>query len=182
MRRVLLMATAVGMLFASCSKDNNSAIKSINADESALAKQGPQARPFSGSLTYEVSMNEELPCNCGVYAPVGTFAGSGTMSHLGLTTSLIKPCVTPIIQGGQFIGNHVGMECAFLVAANGDSLYCVTPPYDLLLTSAGIVGVATIEFAGGTGRFANATGSATGTITVNGTSASFSGITGTIIY
>lgn len=182
MKRVLLMVAAAGMLFASCSKDNNSAIKSITADEAALAKKGPQARPFSGSLTYEFSMTENLPCNCGTYAPAGTLAGSGNMSHLGKTTSLIKPCVAPIIQGGQFIGNHVGVECAFFVAANGDSLYCTTRPYDLLVTSTGIVGVATIDFAGGTGRFASATGTATGTITVNGSSASFSGITGTIVY
>lgn len=180
--KLTLVACAAVMFLASCSKSNDSIVPTVSVDQASTMKKGPQARPFSGSMAYTFAPNENLPCDCGDYFPIGTFSGNGNLSHLGNTTSMIKPCVAPIIQDGNYIGDHVGVECAYFVAANGDSLYCYTHPYDLYYTSAGGVGVATVDFVGGTGRFANATGSFTGTVTVGQVGATFTGLTGTIIY
>lgn len=179
--KLLLMVFAV-IFLASCSKENDS-IPTITSEQEAMMKKGPQARPFSGQMSYSFAPTENLPCDCGDYYPVGTFSGTGNLSHLGMTTSLIKPCVAPIFQDGNYIGDHVGVECAYFVAANGDSLYCYTYPYDLLYGPTGAVGVAKVDFTGGTGRFANATGSFTGTVTISPSgNATFSGLNGTLIY
>lgn len=182
MKSKLLLAAFAALSFASCSKDGNITTSAISTDQASMAKKGPQARPFSGTMSYNFAANENLPCDCGDFFPVGTFSGTGNLSHLGKTFSLIKPCVQPIIQDGNYIGNHVGVECAYFVAANGDSLYCYTYPYDLLFTPMGAIGVAKVDFTGGTGRFKNATGTFTGTVTVGQTTASFTGLSGTIIY
>lgn len=180
MKNKLILVACAAIILASCSKSNDSIVPVVNTED--MAKQGPQARPFSGSMSYSFAPNQNLPCDCGDYYPVGTFSGSGSLSHLGNSSSLIKPCVKPIFQDGNYIGDHVGVECAFFVAANGDSLYCYTYPYDLLYTPVGAVGIAKVDFVGGTGRFANATGTFTGTVTVSQTGATFTGLTGTIIY
>lgn len=180
MKNKLLLMAAATILLASCSKDNDSIVPTVNQE--SMMKQGPQARPFSGSMTYTFAANQNLPCDCGDFFPVGTFYGTGSLSHLGNTTSLIKPCVAPIIQDGNYIGDHVGVECAYFVAANGDSLYCYTYPYDLLYGPTGATGVVKVDFVGGTGRFANATGSFTGTVTIGPSNATFTGLKGTIIY
>ncbi len=181
MNNKLLMVALAAILLASCSKNNDSLVSSVTVDES-VAKKGPQSRPFSGSMSYTFAPNQNLPCDCGDYFPIGTFSGTGNLSHLGNSSSLIKPCVAPIFQDGQYIGDHVGVECAYFEAANGDRLDCYTHPYDIYFTPVGAVGVATVDFVGGTGRFANASGSFTGTVTVGQTGATFTGLTGTIIY
>src|SRR5690606_10600790 len=104
------------------------------------------------------------------------------LTHLGKTYSMVKPCLAPIMQDGNYIGDHVGVECAYFQAANGDFLYCYTYPYDMYISPVGSVGIANVDFVGGTGRFANATGSFSGTVTVGPTGATFSNINGTIIY
>ena len=180
MKNKLILVACAAIMLASCSKSNDSIVPVVNTED--LAKKGPKSRPFSGSMSYSFAPNQNLPCNCGDFFPVGTFSGSGNLSHMGKSSSLIKPCVKPIIQDGNYIGDHVGVECAFFVAANGDSLYCYTYPYDLLYTPVGAVGIAKVDFVGGTGRFANATGSFTGTVTIGASGATFTGLTGTIVY
>lgn len=182
MKNKLLLMAFAALFLASCSKESNTTTSAISTDQASLAKQGPQARPFTGSMTYNFAPNENLPCDCGDFFPIGTFSGTGNLSHLGKTTSLIKPCVGPLLQDGNLIGNHVGVECAYFVAANGDSLYCYTYPYDLYFTPVGGVGVATVDFVGGTGRFKNATGTFTGTVTVGQSTATFTNLNGTITY
>ena len=179
--KLLLMALAT-LLIASCSKESNTTIPVISENQASMAKKGPQARPFTGSMTYNFAADENLPCDCGDFFPIGTYSGTGNLSHLGKTTSLIKPCVGPLLENGNLVGNHVGVECAYFLAANGDSLYCYTYPYDLYFTPVGAVGIATVDFTGGTGRFKNATGSFTGTVTVGQTTATFTNLKGTIIY
>lgn len=178
MKKLLFVALGA-LLIASCSKDGSD-IANVEPDAGSLAKT--QGRPFTGSMSYNANMNADLPCNCGDFAPVGTFDGTGNLSHLGKTTSMIKPCVAPLIQDGNYVGFYVGVECAYFVAANGDSLYMYTHPYNLYFTPVGGVGVATVDFVGGTGRFKNATGQFTGTVTVGQTSATFTNLKGTIYY
>jgi hypothetical protein len=140
--------------------------------------------PFKGSILYHANTSFDLPCNCQGMYPAGTFSGSGTLTHLGLTTSNIKPCVYPMFSPeGSYIGNHVGIECASFVAANGDELYLNIHPYDILFTAAGAVGYATVDIIGGTGKFSSATGNFTGTVSIlSATDAAFTNINGTISY
>lgn len=181
MKSKLLLLASLTLIIASCSKESDSLVSTV--DQESVAKKGGTARPFKGALTFSFAPNEDLPCDCGDYYPVGTFDGTGNVSHLGNTYSQIKPCVSPIIQDGTPIGEHVGVECAFFVAANGDSLYLYTYPYDLYYSPVGAVGYATVDFVGGTGRYANAGGQFTGKVTVrpNGTAA-FTDLNGTISY
>ena len=81
-------------------------------------------------------------------------------------------------------GDHVAVECCIFVAANGDELHCYVHPYDLIYGPLAESGTAFVDFVGGTGRFANATGSCSGVVTVpygSGT-ATFTNVTGTINY
>lgn len=176
--KVLLLATFV-LLFAACSKESNDVVPTVDNEMTAKKKK---LVPFKGSLTFSFAPNEDLPCDCGDFFPVGTFTGSGNLSHFGKSFSMIKPCVAPIIEDGNYVGDYVGVECAYFVAANGDTAHCYTYPYNLYFTPAGAVGVATVDFVGGSGRFRNATGQFTGTVTVGLTGATFSNIKGSIQY
>src|SRR5687768_1358719 len=142
MRVSLLLLLSTVLLVASCRKSNEAPISGTSAEtvKSPAYKKGPKAKTISGSMVYNVNPNFDLPCDCGSLFPVGTFYGTGNISHLGAATSLIKPCFAPIISGGVQIGNHVGAECATFTAANGDILYCYTYPYDLMFTPMGAVG------------------------------------------
>lgn len=179
-KHLMLLAAALVML-VSCSKLETT-VEPTMATESGVVAKKKKPVPFQGQLTYAFTAEYDLPCDCGDFYPVGTFYGTGNLSHFGNVTSHIKPCVSPIIEGGNYIGDHVGVECAYFTAANGDTVYCYTYPYDILFTPAGAVGVATVDFVGGTGRFKNATGSFTGTVTVMGATATFSNISGSIQY
>lgn len=180
MKNKLFLVALVTLIAASCSKNSETLVPTINQE--SLEKKGPKARPFKGSLAYSFAPNEDLPCDCGDYYPVGTFQGTGNLSHMGNSYSQIKPCVSPLIEDGNQIGEFVGVECAYFVAANGDSVYLYTHPYNLYYTPVGAVGTATVDFVGGTGRFTNATGTFTGKVTVGATGATFTGLSGTISY
>ncbi len=180
MKNYFMLSALIVVLFTACNKDN-SVVPTVNEDASSLAKKN-QPRPFKGSLSYSYSVTQDLPCDCGDYYPVGTFEGTGNLSHFGKATSLIKPCVAPLFEDGVQIGEFVGVECAYFEAADGDIAYLYTHPYNLLYTPGGAVGNATVDFIGGTGRFQNATGQFTGTVTVLGATASFTNLKGTIMY
>lgn len=182
MKNKISLLAGLVLLIAACSKDTNDVVPSADADLMAKNTKNSPIQ-FSGSFTFSPAFNEDMPCDCGSYYPVGTFTGTGNLSHFGKSFAMIKPCVAPIIEGGNYIGDHVGVECAYFVAANGDTAYTYTHPYNLYRTASGTaVGQATVDFTGGTGRFKNATGQFTGTVTVGATTATFTNLSGTIKY
>ncbi len=181
MRTYLSLLLGIVLLASSCRKTENVVPSGASADIAATAKQ---SRPISGNMYYQFASDYDLPCDCGSNFPAGNFYGSGTMTHLGNANSKIKPCVSPIFSGTTQIGNHVAIECATFIAANGDEIWCTTRPYNLMFGATAASGTAIVDFVGGTGRFANATGTVTGLVTVpygTGT-ASFTNINGTINY
>ncbi len=193
MKNKLLIAACALAFATSCNKATNTAIPTANnantvesADLQSTAMSKSSGRPFKGSLSYSINTSLGLSCNCGAMATVGDFEGTGTVTHVGLLKAKNKTCVAPIIVSGNYVGNHVVVQCASFVAANGDEIYCNIPAYDLYFTANGVAtGTLEAEFTGGTGRFAGATGSFAGTMTVplsNPGLAVLSNINGTINY
>jgi hypothetical protein len=139
--------------------------------------------PFKGALTLSFAPESNMPCDCQGFMDAGTYVGSGNLTHLGLSTAEIKPCIAPIFSGNALIGYHVGVQCGYFKAANGDVVNCSVHPYDLLFTAIGGVGNVTVDFAGGTGKFKNASGSFTGYTTNDGQgNVTLTNIDGTIKY
>ena len=179
LKKLLGFASLLLIISSCCKEDNLVADK----NQGSLQLKTSPVKPFQGTIVYLPS-NQDLPCDCGNFQPVGTFSGSGNLSHLGLVSSKIKPCTAPIFDNNfNVVGLHVGMECGSFIAANGDELYVLPYPYDLLFGPTGAVGNVSIDIVGGTGRFSNASGNFTGTITIDGNNiATFSNINGTISY
>lgn len=194
MKKELLLLAAVLLFIGSCKKDNS--VQPAGQNQiSTLARESegsdddnsdgnPHSRAFHGSITYQLSATDFLTCNCGNLSSAGTYTGSGTLSHLGITTSNIKPCFAPIFSGNNVVGLYTGSECASFVAANNDVVYLNTHPYNLMFTNTGASGSVTIDIIGGTGRFNNASGSFTATVTLNAThtTGALDNISGTITY
>ena len=193
MKKQLLFIVCAALVITSCRKStdsvpfntsNQQSVPTSNNTTTNPHNSGRSANPFRGSMNYVFVSDYDLPCSCGAYYVVGNLYGTGEFAHLGLVTSRIKPCVSPIFTSGVHTGDHVAVECAFLTAANGDELDCYTHPYDLIYGPTAAVGTVHVDFVGGTGRFADATGSFTGTVTVpygTGT-ASLTDVDGTINY
>jgi hypothetical protein len=203
MKKSLLLMTGMIIFMTSCTKTNKDTLTDNTASPTSTHTiAGKHSRPFKGSINYAFATNFDLPCDCGSYSVAGNFYGTGNFTELGLTTSKIKPCVSPIYAtrptapvtnghtaespflGGTPIGNHVGVECASFVAANGDELYLSIRPYDLMFGPAAAVGTCYVDIVGGTGRFTTATGTFSGTVTVPYTTgtASMTGVDGVIEY
>lgn len=87
----------------------------------------------------------------GLFAPPATFAGGGTSSHLGRIHQQGALILQPTPDPDVFAGHGV----VTFTAANGDEL---TFQYEGLLYAATGRGVGTLVFTGGTGRFADASG------------------------
>jgi hypothetical protein len=169
------------LAISSCRKANNNVQTSNQPNASSAAKA--TERPFSGSMSYHFTTDFDLACNYNQSIPAGNYIGSGNLSHLGASTSKFEPCIVPIFSGNNVIGLHVMHVCGSFTASNGDELYCSSRPYNLMFTSTGAVGTTTIDFAGGTGRFANASGTITGVVTNDNYGNSvLSNIQGTISY
>jgi hypothetical protein len=191
MKNRLLVLFATVLLITSCSKkDDKSLVQTtqttLHDTERASEKIAAKAsHSITGSVHYTYTTDFDLPCDCGsAGAPAGNYTGSGTFTHLGLSSSKIKPCLSPIFSGATMIGQHVGVECGTLVAANGDELYINILPYDIMFSGSDAIGVCNIDIIGGTGRFTSATGHLSGTANVHlleGT-ADLTGVTGTIYY
>ncbi|MCD6062190.1 MAG: hypothetical protein K0R82_101 [Flavipsychrobacter sp.] len=182
MKNLFFIAIGTLVMFASCKKEDNCVKPDANATSiENTAKKS--AVPFTGSMTYSF-VGENVPCDCGEFQAVGNLHGTGNLTHLGNATSKIKPCATYLMQNGNPIGQTIGVECGSFVAANGDEVYCHTAPYNLYFTATAAVGTINCDFVGGTGKFANATGSFTGTVTVpyGQGIATFTNINGTINY
>ncbi len=165
------------IIFASCSKSANELLPTNVATADETSEEGALkqscgengGRAFKGSLIYHYTESFNLPCNCGTLTDAGNYYGTGKLAHLGNSTSKIKPCISLIFSGSAPIGVHVGQECGSFVAANGDEVYTNVAPYDMYFNSTGgAAGVLQVTFAGGTGKFINATGKFTGYTTNDG--------------
>jgi hypothetical protein len=185
---LFLLATGAALTISSCRKSEMEVIPTAPQPATAtagnVAKMANGGRPFKGSMTLQPS-SEGMPCAC--VAPndtTGTFAGSGNLSHLGLTSIKLQSCATPIVMNNMVVGFDVNSVCATMKTADGDELFTKTDPYQLLFTASGASATLDIEFTGGTGKFVGAGGGFTGTMTIPPTmaSATLSNIDGTIIY
>ncbi len=109
-------------------------------------------RPFTGEATGHASFDRSNPRGCAAGFTTITDA-SGTATHLGKIAFHCEHCVTAT---GDMSGSAV------LTAANGDE---VRATYTGTSTPPGQIGepiyvISTMVIAGGTGRFANASGEA----------------------
>lgn len=137
-------------------------------------------RPFDAWVSGTDSMGDVSTCPAGATLRYVS-SGSGTMMHLGLTTGAVTHCVwmdSPT--SGRF-----GAGTITFTAANGDVLILAqvgTFQFDAWPPTTSTIELTWIV-AGGTGRFADASGSGTGA----GTSDMLAGttrthLTGTISY
>ena len=184
MKKYVLIAFSLLIGISACQKADHTLTPASGNELEAMAKK--TARPFKGDMTYTLDTTLGLPCNCsGSAIAVGDFSGSGNVTHMGLLASHNKTCVTPIIQNGVYVGNHIVIECGSFTAANGDDIEVAIQPYDVYFNNTSATGTMQATFIGGTGRFVNATGGFTGTITIplnNPNIAYLTGIDGTINY
>jgi hypothetical protein len=191
MKNQLLLLGFFFVFITACSKKNDPAATAPVNNNATTTNQGNHPKfagksdnTISGSIHYTFTTSFDLPCDCGTYTSAGNFYGTGILTHLGLSTSKIKPCLSPIYSGPVQIGEHVGVECNTLTAANGDELYCNILPYDVLFSGVDAVGTIDVDITGGTGIFSGATGHFSGLATVHLTlgTADLTGINGTINY
>lgn len=125
---------------------------------STLAFAGPTNVPFKASLTtQEVIHFDPVACQSMPFL-AGTTTGSGQASHLGAVTGSATDCIMPTSAYTYTFSNGK----LSLIAQNGDELRAdysgnlspsATPPVFVLN--------GTYRITGGTGRFANASGTGT---------------------
>lgn len=125
---------------------------------STLALAGPTGVPFKASLTtHEVIGFDPVACQSAPFL-AGTTTASGQASHLGAVTGSGTDCITPTSAYTSVFSNGK----LSVIAANGDELRAdysgnlspsATPPVFVIN--------GTYRITGGTGRFANASGTGT---------------------
>jgi hypothetical protein len=110
----------------------------------ALASGGGTDRPLKGSMSGTVSINLKT----------GDITGDekGDTSHLGPSTLHLEGKVAPTAEAGTYAGT----VAVTVVADNGDELTGTAE-----VTTNGGTTTAVVEITGGTGRFADATGTLT---------------------
>lgn len=182
MKKILSLLFVVAVL-AGCSKKEEAIPSPVLVSETEEITDGSQlkrnndcndddefkGKELKGSMIYHYTESFDLPCNCGIFSSAGNYYGTGKLSHLGNSTSKIKPCISMIFSGSTPIGVHVGEECGFFQSANGDIVNCVTLPYDMYFTSTGgLTGTLKVKFSGGTGKFKYAKGGFNGYTTNDG--------------
>lgn len=122
------------------------------------------ARPFKAFMTGELFWDETaFECLAVTGIPVRSYMdATGRVSHLGRTTLEGSHC-TPQ-------GNEYGPSVMTLVAANGDEVHMeyhgVCPPLDTVPIGGVLTCSLEFDVAGGTGRFADATGEGSGTLSL----------------
>lgn len=143
----------------------------------AIAKKGGTDRPIkddsSGTTVFDLATLDVVADTTGI------------TSHLGRTTTHLEGTVTPT---GPDTFTIAGSSVT--VAANGDELFGTFAGSGTLDASGNSTGLVTITFTGGTGRFASASGTATGPFSqvmtsTNGTTSTLATdytLTGTISY
>lgn len=115
---------------------------------SAVAKAGGTGRPVKGTASGTLRINPVTG------AAVGDI--TGVTSHLGKTAVHFEGTLTPTAEEGTF----AGPATVTIVAANGDRLTGVAAVTSRA-TGAGRTTTVVLEITGGTGRFANASGTLT---------------------
>jgi hypothetical protein len=115
---------------------------------SALAKAGGADRPVKGTASGTLRLNPVTGAATGDI--------TGVTSHLGKTAVHFEGTLTPTAEAGTF----AGPATVTIVAANGDRLTGVAAVTSRA-TSTGRITTVVLEIAGGTGRFANASGTLT---------------------
>lgn len=111
--------------------------------QAALAND--QSRGMNGACDTEFAFNGPT---------TAIVTGTCRYGHLGLTTCEALQTVTPQPDGTLLIENE-----GVCVAANGDELFTSFSGIDVPTPSGGVVFSGTDSYDGGTGRFANASGS-----------------------
>ncbi|MEX2553663.1 MAG: hypothetical protein WD627_11765 [Actinomycetota bacterium] len=115
---------------------------------SALATAGGADRPVNGTASGTISVNQVTG------AVVGD--ATGVTSHLGKTGIHFEGTVAPTEEEGTFAGS----AAVTIVAGNGDQL-TGTAAVTSTATPTGGTTTVVVEITGGTGRFANASGTLT---------------------
>ena len=134
--RKLLVLTSVFALF-------------VVAPGAAVAKRGGTDRPIHGSGTTIDTLDLATGTGSGEGPAIISHLGKGTFSH-SFTTTFTSPTTIAVSSSETF------------TAANGDQIFATfTGTGTLTGLNAVVTGVATIT--GGTGRFADASGTLTGT-------------------
>jgi hypothetical protein len=157
-----LLALALIVLFGCAKEEANelllvdNTISSLDIDSDAKASN-PNPRPFKGTIVYTGNDNS-IECGC-LESERGEFAGSGRLTHLGLTTSETDVCNT----AGPCFGFTASEQCTEFTAANGDLLFAyLVDSYVVCgdFPDPFLYGETSIVFDGGTGRFEEASGQA----------------------
>ncbi|MEO8935478.1 MAG: hypothetical protein ABI277_01550 [Burkholderiaceae bacterium] len=122
---------------------------------STLALAGPTGVPFKASLTTQEAIHlDPVACQSAPFL-AGVTTASGQASHLGAVTGSGTDCITPTSAYTYMFSNGK----LSMIAANGDELRAdysgnlspsATPPVFVIN--------GTYRITGGTGRFANASG------------------------
>ena len=156
------------LALSSCAKDDTDLsvihTSSINhLDELQHTAFNETPRAFKG-ITHAVPAPAESECDCEEDDLVLATKGSGELTHMGLVTTFTTACVEGFIfdDDGNTIGSNINSVCSRYVAANGDVLNLYTGPHQNLFDPSClcVASEITTYFTGGNGRFANATGSA----------------------
>lgn len=188
MKKNFFLAMLVALIFVSCSKTDDPFIpvnESTNQNETGVLNK-KDYHEISGKLTYKSSTAFDLDCGdhwSEGYFTDGNYLGQGELKSLGNTKSKTKAWVNFIYGSAGPIGVHIGYQCLSFTAPNGDDLYLSTDGYNLYFNSTGsAVGTCEFAFAGGTGKYTNATGSFKGDV-VNPLTGSFTvDLTGKLSY
>ena len=152
MHRVPLLLLAASLpLLASCSDASRTA--PLAPDAPSFAKSAHDARPFDGRCDTHVLPAESRPGD-----PEGSqrlyMTYACRMQHLGRTTAVVDQLV---VYTGP--GTLTASNSTVYTAANGDRLYSTFTGAGTIDANGEIVFSGSETYAGGTGRFAGATGS-----------------------
>lgn len=170
MKNNFLLALLVALVFVSCSKEETLVPVGASSpqNESGVLNKKEGYKEIAGTLTYNRATDFDI--NCGDhwtegYFNDGSYLGQGELDGLGKTTSKTKAWVNMIyVSGNPYpVGVHVGYQCCSFFANSGDELFLTTDGYDLYFNSQGVAtGECKFYFAGGTGKYKDASGSFTG--------------------
>lgn len=148
---VAVSATLMALTLTGCSTADITASDAVSPAQSRLSKSKGVERPWKG--------------DCIVYAQITsattlTFAGTCQLAHMGRTSVVAYQTITAVPSGFTFTNT------ATYTAANGDELHTITTDGTATPSATGLTLAGTETAVGGTGRFVNASGTATMTGTV----------------